>query len=167
MVLTYINMNLPQVYTCSTSWTLLPPHTIPLGRPSAPAPRIQYRASNLNWRLISHTILYMIQCHSPKLSHPLPLLQTSPKTMFCLLSGHPRTQSCGHIKLTITFHYTFIGTFKIMIYLYCLLLQLLRLCKKLSQDMWLKTIATYFILICNLGRCWQGEPLSTPLWCQL
>ena len=28
--------------------TLLPPHTIPLGRPSAPAPSIQYRASNLD-----------------------------------------------------------------------------------------------------------------------
>ena len=30
---------------------LLPPHTIPLGRPSAPAPSIQYRALNLDWRL--------------------------------------------------------------------------------------------------------------------
>ena len=32
--------------------SLLPPHTIPLGRPSAPAPSIQYRASNLDWRLV-------------------------------------------------------------------------------------------------------------------
>ena len=31
--------------------SLLPPHTIPLGRPSAPAPSIQYHASNLDWRL--------------------------------------------------------------------------------------------------------------------
>jgi len=30
--------------------SLLPPHTIPLGCPSAPAPSIQYRASNLDWR---------------------------------------------------------------------------------------------------------------------
>ena len=29
--------------------SLLPPHSIPLGRPSAPAPSIQYRASNLDW----------------------------------------------------------------------------------------------------------------------
>ena len=29
--------------------SLLPPRTIPLGRPSAPAPSIQYRASNLDW----------------------------------------------------------------------------------------------------------------------
>ena len=35
-------------------WTLLllPHHTIPLGRPSAPAPSIQYRASNLDWQLV-------------------------------------------------------------------------------------------------------------------
>ena len=58
--------------------SLLPPRTIPLGRPSAPAPSIQYRASNLEWRLVSYMILYMFQCHSPKSSHPLPLPQ-SPK----------------------------------------------------------------------------------------
>ena len=33
--------------------SLLPPHTIPLGRPSAPAPSIQHRALNLDWRLVS------------------------------------------------------------------------------------------------------------------
>ena len=56
--------------------SLLPPHTIPLGHPSAPAPSIQYRASNKDWRLISYMILYMFQCHSPKSSHPLPLPQS-------------------------------------------------------------------------------------------
>ena len=70
--------------------SLLPPHTIPLGRPSAPAPGIQYPALNLDWRLISYMILYMFQCHSPKSSHPLPLPQ-SPKDcsihqcLFCCL----------------------------------------------------------------------------------
>ena len=58
--------------------SLLPPCTIPLGRPSAPAPSIQYRASNLDWQLVSYMILFMFQCHSPKSSHPLPLPQ-SPK----------------------------------------------------------------------------------------
>ena len=29
--------------------SLRPPRTIPLGHPSAPAPSIQYRASNLDW----------------------------------------------------------------------------------------------------------------------
>ena len=43
----------------------LPPHTIPLGHPSAPAPRFLYPASNLDWRFISYMILYMFQCHSP------------------------------------------------------------------------------------------------------
>ena len=45
-------------------FSLLPPRTIPLGRPSAPAPSLQYRASNLDWRIVSYTILYMFQCHS-------------------------------------------------------------------------------------------------------
>ena len=70
--------------------SLLPPHTIPLGYPSAPAPSIQYHASNLVWQLISYMILYMFQYHSPKSSHPLPLPQ-SPKDcsthqcLFCCL----------------------------------------------------------------------------------
>ena len=80
-------------YTCvphPEPSSLLPPHTIPLGRPSAPAPSIQYRAWNLDWWLVSYMILYIFQCHSPKSSHPLPLPQ-SPKDcsihqcLFCCL----------------------------------------------------------------------------------
>ena len=67
-------MNLPQVYMCSPSWTLLPPHSIPLGRPSAPAPSIQYHASNLDWQLVSYMIFYIFQCHSPKSSHVIYIL---------------------------------------------------------------------------------------------
>ena len=54
------------------------------------SPSIQYRASNLDWRLVSYMILYMFQCHSPKSPHPLPLPQ-SPKDysihqcLFCCL----------------------------------------------------------------------------------
>ena len=68
----------------------LPPHTIPLGHPSAPALSNQYHALNLDWRFISH-IIYMFQCHSPKSSHPRPLPQ-SPKDcsihlcLFCCLA---------------------------------------------------------------------------------
>ena len=64
LVLPNIEMNLPQVYTCShpEPSSLLPPHTIPLGRPSAPAPSIQYRALNLDWQLVSYMILYMFRC---------------------------------------------------------------------------------------------------------
>ena len=67
----------------------LPPHTIPLGHPSAPAPSILYHASHLDWWFISYMILYMFQCHSPKSSHPLPLPQ-SPKDCsiyLCLFCG--------------------------------------------------------------------------------
>ena len=78
LVLPNIKMNPPQVYMCSPSWTLLPPPSPfhPLGRPSAPAPSIQYGASNLDWQLVSYMIFYMFQCHSPKSSHPLPLSQS-------------------------------------------------------------------------------------------
>ena len=65
-------------YTCvphPEPSSLLPPRTIPLGRPSAPGPSIQYHASNLDWWLISYMISYMFQSHSPKSSHPLPLPQ--------------------------------------------------------------------------------------------
>ena len=71
--------------------SLLPPHTIPLGHPSARVPSNQYHASNLDWRFISYMILYMFQCHSPKSSHTLPL-QQSPKDcsihqcLFCCLT---------------------------------------------------------------------------------
>ena len=69
----------------------LPPHTIPLGHASAPAPSILYPTLNLDWWFISYLILYMFQCHSPKSSHPVPLPQ-SPKDcsihlcLFCYLT---------------------------------------------------------------------------------
>ena len=72
-------------------FSLLPPCTIPLGHPSAPAPSSQYHALNLDWWFISYMILYTFQCHSPKASHPLPLPQ-SPKDcsihlcFFCCLT---------------------------------------------------------------------------------
>ena len=75
--------------------SLLPPRTIPLGHPGAPAPSIQYHALNLDWWLVSYMILYMFQCHSPKSSHPLPLPQnpkdcTIHQCLFCCL-----TINCG------------------------------------------------------------------------
>ena len=69
----------------------LPPRTIPLGHPSAPAPSTLYHASNLDWQFISHVIIYMFQCHSLKSFHPRPLPQ-SPKDcsiyqcLFCCLA---------------------------------------------------------------------------------
>ena len=39
----------------------LPPHTIPLGHPSAPAPSFLYPALNLDWWFVSYMIVYMFQ----------------------------------------------------------------------------------------------------------
>ena len=94
-------MNPPQVYMSSPSWTLLPPHTIPLGRPSAPAPSIQYRASNLDWRLVSYMILYILQCHSPQSSPPLPL-QQSPFSSSSPQSIAPVKQPGRLLRMQIT-----------------------------------------------------------------
>ena len=55
----------------------LPPNPIPQGPPSAPALSTLSHALNLDWRSISHMIIYMFQCYSLKLSHPR-LLQQSP-----------------------------------------------------------------------------------------
>ena len=93
LVLPHINMNWPWVYMCSSSWTpsYLPSHLIPLGHPIAPAPSSLYHALKLDRRFISHMIIYMFHCHSPKSSHPRPLPQ-SPKDcsihlcLFCCLS---------------------------------------------------------------------------------
>ena len=74
----------------------LPPHPIPLGHPSAPAPSTLCHTSNLDWWFVSYMIIFMFQCHSPKSSHPHPLPQ-SPKVrsahlcLFCCLKclkGH-------------------------------------------------------------------------------
>ena len=71
--------------------THVPPYPIPLGHPSAPALSILYNASNLDQQFISHMIIYMFQCPSPKSSHPHPLPQ-SPKDcsihlcLFCCLA---------------------------------------------------------------------------------
>ena len=60
----------------------LPPNTIPLGHPSAPAPSILSQASNLDWRFISYMILYMFQCHPPKSSPATS--PTESKRLFCV-----------------------------------------------------------------------------------
>ena len=71
--------------------SLLPPHPIPLGHPSALALSALFLASNLNWRSISHMVICMFQCYSLKSSHPR-LLPQSPKVcslhlcLFCCLA---------------------------------------------------------------------------------
>ena len=54
------------------------PHPIPLGHPSAPALSTLSHALKQDWQSVSHIIIYMVQCHSPKSFHPRPHPQ-SPK----------------------------------------------------------------------------------------
>ena len=69
----------------------LSPHPIPQGHPNAPALSTLSHASNLDWRSVSHLVIYMFQCYSPKSSHPR-LLPQSPKvcslhlSLFCCLT---------------------------------------------------------------------------------
>ena len=63
----------------------LPPHPIPQGHPSAPALSTLPHASNLDWRSISHMMVYMFQCYSLKSSRPC-LLPQSPKVFFTSVS---------------------------------------------------------------------------------
>ena len=69
----------------------LPPHNISLGHPHAPAPSMLYPVSDIDWRFNSYMIVCMLECRSPKSSHPLPFPQ-SPKDcsihmcLFCCLS---------------------------------------------------------------------------------
>ena len=73
----------------------LPPHPTPLGHPSSPAPSTLYHASNLDWQVISHMIIYTFQCHSPISSHPHPLPQ-SPYT-----SIHLCLYICVYISVSL------------------------------------------------------------------
>ena len=69
----------------------LPPHNISLGHPHAPAPSMLYPVSDIDWRFDSYMIVYKLECHSPKSSHPRPL-PLSPKVgytylcLFCCLA---------------------------------------------------------------------------------
>ena len=57
---------------------LLPPHPIPQGLPSVPALNTLTHASNVDWRSVSYTVIYMFQCYSLRSSH-VCLLPQSPK----------------------------------------------------------------------------------------
>ena len=59
----------------------LPPHNVSLGHPHAPAPSMLYPVSDIDWRFDSYMIVYMLECHFPKSSHPLPL-PLSPKVRY-------------------------------------------------------------------------------------
>ena len=104
----------------------LPPCTIPLGHPSAPAPSILYLASNLDWRFVSYMILYMFQCHSPKSSHPLPLPEskrlfyTSVSLLLSRIQGYRYHLSKSYIyALVYQIPYICVSIYALVYYLFC------------------------------------------------
>ena len=82
LVLPYITMNLPRVYTSSQSWTPLPPPSPYILSGLSPCTTPKHPVSCIEPRLVICFlyVLYMFQCHSPKSSHPLPLPES--KTLF-------------------------------------------------------------------------------------
>ena len=68
-------MDVPVFSMLTTRPTSLPIPSLK-GHPSAPALSTLSHASNLDWRSISHMIIYMFQCYSLKSSHPCLLPQS-------------------------------------------------------------------------------------------
>ena len=109
LVLPYINMNLPWVYTCSPSWTPLPPPSLyhPSGSSQCTSPK--HPVSCIEPGLAIHFLydINMFQCHSPKSSHPLPipeskrLFYTSVSLLLSHLQGYRYHLSKFHIHALV------------------------------------------------------------------
>ena len=89
-----------------------PSHTIPPGHPSAPAPSIQYGASNLDWHLISYMIFYMFFPHllitlKYKLfgNYRMNAWPFSFTYYFKVMDWCPSSQHYGPIRLFFFYHY--------------------------------------------------------------
>ena len=92
VVLPDIDMNPPRVYMCSHPETPSPSH--PSGSCPCTSPKHLSHAPNLDWRFISHVIIYMFQYHLPH--HPSLALshraqKAVPTSVSLLLS---RIQGC-------------------------------------------------------------------------
>ena len=94
-----------------------PPHPIHQGHPSTPALNTLPHALNLDWRSISHMIIYMFQCYSLKSSHPhlLPesksLFFTSVSLLLSCTLGHHYHLSNVHIYTLYTVLVLFFNTY--------------------------------------------------------
>ena len=107
-------MNPPQVYPRSPSSTLHPPPSppLPLGHPSAPAPSIQYRASNLDWRtrfihdIIQVSMLFsQISPPSPSPTESIRLNYTSVSLLLSHTQGYCYHLSKFHIYAVLVFFF--------------------------------------------------------------
>ena len=85
----------------------LPPHPIPLGHPSAPVPRTQYHASNMDWRFVSHMITYIsmpfsqIIPPSPSPTESKRLFYTSVSLLLSHIQGYLYHLSKFHIYVLL------------------------------------------------------------------
>jgi len=76
-------------YTCvphPEPSSLLPPHTIPRGHPSAPAPSIQYCASNLDWPLVFIYDIIHVSMPFSQIIPPSPSPTESKRLFYTLVS---------------------------------------------------------------------------------
>ena len=79
------------------------PHSIPLGRPSAPAPSILYHASNLDWRLVSHDSIHVSMSFSqiippsPSPTESKRVFYTSVSLLLSCIQGYCYSLSKFHI----------------------------------------------------------------------
>jgi len=102
LVLPNIEMNPPQVYPRSPSWTLLPPHTIPLGDPSPKCTSPKHPVSCIEPGLATRFIYDIIRISMP-FSHIIPpssspteskrLFYTSVSLLLSLIQGY-----CYHLS---------------------------------------------------------------------
>ena len=81
----------------------LPPHPIPQSHPSAPVQSALSHESSLDWRSISHKVIYMFQCHFLKSSHP-HLLSTESKSLFFTFVSFLLSRIQGHHYHLPNFH---------------------------------------------------------------
>ena len=92
MVLPYINMNPPQVYTCSPSWTLFPPPS-----PYHPSGLSQWFVLNPDWSVWNMSFLYLDQPWW-KLDVRQSVIGITRTHQFCLMTM-PLT-SCKFLKFS-------------------------------------------------------------------